>query len=324
MFIGEMFCIFAYLYSRYKQRKEYGDKLTEEEKEAVKKGLSLHFNPLWFVIPALFDVVSSTMMYIGLTSVNASVMQIISCTILVWIALFSYVYLGRRYKTFQYVGLCILFVGVGIVSCNSILNAESKGDNKPFGIIMLVLSMIFAALLMITEEKLLNKYYAHPLQIVGIEGTTGLFVYTIGMVVLYYIPCDMNPDTCPYGRIEDAPRALKEIASSGVLLFWVVVTVISLGVFNFLGVSLTKYASATHRGAVNAVRPFVVWIACLVIQWEKFSTLQLLGYFVTVYGMLLYYGILPLKVWELFSHKKPEEAEGTKSLTESSTKEING
>lgn len=316
-----MCCIFAYFYIRYKQRKEYGDKPTEEEQEAVKKGLKLSFNPLWFSIPALFDVVSSTMMYIGLTSVNASVMQIIGCTILVWVALFSYVYLGRRYKTYQYAGLIILFVGVGVVSCNSILNSDSKGENKPSGVIMLVLSMIFAAIMMITEEKLLSKFYAHPLQIVGIEGTTGLLIYTIGMIVMYFIPCDKNPGSCPYGRLEDAPRALKEMATYGLLMFWVIVTIISLGIFNFLGVSLTKYASATHRGAVNAVRPFVVWIVCLIIQWENFSWLQLCGYFVTVYGMILYYGIIPLNICTL-CRKKPDEAEINQSLTDTENKEI--
>ncbi len=305
MFIGEFCCLFAYLWIRYQQRKKYGNELTEDEKKAQQEGLALKFSPFWFCIPAAFDICSSTLMYMGLTMVNASVMQIINCTMLVWTALFSYIYLKQRYLLVQYVGLITLFCGVILVGVGTIISSEKKttltedsAGKEVLGVILLIVAMIFAGMLMVAEGKLLKMFYAHPLQIVGVEGATGLGAYIVILLVLYVLP----------GRIEDSPLALKQICSNGLLAFLVVATVSSLGTFNYFGVSLTKYASATHRAAVNAVRPFVVWIVCLIIRWEDFILLELFGYFVAVYGMLLYYKIVPLAFWTIFKKAEPEPA----------------
>jgi len=320
MFIGEMCCIFAYFYIRRKERNEYGDQPTPDEKEAAAKGLITNYNQIWLCIPAIFDVIASTLMYMGLAMVDASIMQIIYCTTLVWTAVFSYTYLGRRYKAFQYIGLSILLAGVLVVGFNSMSkDSGSSSQTSVFGVICLVLSMIFAGMVMVSEEKIVTKYYAHPLQLVGVEGATGLLIYTLALFALYYIPCEPNikNDFCPYGRLEDVPRALMEICSSGMLIFAVICTIASLGSFNGFGVALTKNASATHRMAVNAVRPFVVWGFCLVIGWEKFDWIQLLGYIIAVYGMLTYYGLIPLNPFKLCAKKEEEEQteETKKALT---------
>ncbi len=321
MFVGEMCCIFAYFYTRSKQKRQYGDSLSPDEQAAVNKGLILNYSPFWFAIPACFDALSTTLMYIGLNSVAASVMQIINCTVLVWIAVFSIIYLKRKYTAAQYVGLASLFIGVLIVAVGAIMNSKgsSSGQTTPFGVICLIISVILAGMLMVAEEKIFTKFYAHPLQVVGTEGATGLAIYTIALFVLYNIKCTPDPDSsfCPYGVMEDTPRALKEIFSNWTLLIAVIVTITSLGTFNFFGVSLTKYASATHRGAVNSVRPFTVWITCLLIKWEEFSVIQLIGYIVSVYGMVVYYGILPLNPANLCKSKEETEGEDQKKMIES-------
>eukprot|EP01022_Parablepharisma_sp_SALTPOND_P020203 TRINITY_DN3603_c0_g1_i2.p1 TRINITY_DN3603_c0_g1~~TRINITY_DN3603_c0_g1_i2.p1 ORF type:complete len:379 (+),score=15.68 TRINITY_DN3603_c0_g1_i2:454-1590(+) len=319
MFVGELCCIVGYFYVRYRQRKEYGNELTPDEKEASGKGLILNYNPLWLAIPALFDCLASTLMYVALTSVDASVLQIINCTILVWIAIFSIIYLKRRYSLSQYIGLAALFAGVSLVAVGAMIRGGAEtGQTKPFGIICAILSVMFFGLQMVAEEKLLSIYYAEPLKMVGIEGGTGLAVYTVALFVLYYIPCTPDPDTafCPYGVMEDVPRALRELGSNWLLVLTILATITSLGGFNYFGVSLTKYASATHRGAVNAVRPFTVWIVCLLVQWETFFYLQLIGYLISVYGMLVYYGILPLNIFNLCKSKPEPESEDTAKMIE--------
>lgn len=306
MFIGEMCCIFAYLFMYRKQRSEYGENLTDDEKAALQKGVSLRFSPLWFAIPACFDTMSTTLMYVGLSSIDASVMQIINCTILMWIAFFSIIYLKRRYTRQQYIGLAALVVGVAVVAAGAIMNrGESKSSNSPFGIICSVLSVVFGGMLMVSEEKLLTVFYAHPLQIVGTEGAAGLSMFAVLLVIFYFIPCTPSANFCSYGILEDTPRAIMEIGSSGLLFGMVLLAIASLGFFNYFGVSLTKSASATHRGAVNAVRPFTVWIFCLIVKWEVFTWMQLVGYLISVYGMLLYYGIIPLNP---FAKKNKEVA----------------
>ena len=284
-----MFCMIAYFFIYKKQRAA-----SEGESAALVKGLSLSFNPLWFVIPACFDAISTTLMYIGLVSIDASVMQIINCTILIWIAFFSIIYLKRRYTREQYIGLAALLIGVATAAISAIIKGSGKSVNSSFGVICSVLAMVFGGLSMVSEEKLLSIFNIHPLQVVGIEGTAGFCIFTILLIIFYFIPCTPTKNFCFHGRLEDTPRAFMEIGSNNFLLSMVILATISLGFFNYFGVSLTKYASATHRGAANGVRPFIVWIFCLIAGWEEFTLIQLIGYLIAVYGMLLYYGIIPL------------------------------
>lgn len=58
---------------------------------------------------------------------------------------------------------------------------ESAGDaeTKPLGIILLVISQLFAGSMYIVEEKLLGQYYLDPLKVVGLEGCWGVLMYAI-------------------------------------------------------------------------------------------------------------------------------------------------
>jgi len=307
MFIGEMCCIFVYFYLYRKQVREHGTELTEEEKKAVSKGLKLKFSPFWFSIPACFDFLASTMLYIALVIVDAGVVQIIACSTLIWVGIFSFIFLKRRYTVQQYLGMGILLVGVSIVAVSSTLLREgATSQNHPFGIFIMILAVVFVGLLMVSEEMLLKVYYAHPLQIVGIEGATGLAMYCVLLFAFYFIRCNPDDDIsfCPYGRLEDTPRAVMMLGMNPLLLITAVGTIGSLAFFNYFGVSLTKYASATHRGVINAIRPFSVWMISITLEWEQFKISVLIGYLIAVIGMLLYYGVIPL-----FGEKKSNPKE---------------
>lgn len=319
MFIGEMCCIFVYLVMYRRQVREYGANLSPDEEQALGKGLKIRYSPLWFGIPGCFDVLASTMMYMALVSIDASVMQIISCTTLVWVAVFSILFLKRRYTVQQYVGMGVLILGVGIVAVGTMIVRGKGSQNSPFGVVMMILSVIFVGMVMVSEEKLFMRFSAHPLQVVGIEGATGLSIYLVLLIILYFIPCTPNPSTgfCPHGRFEDTPRAVMELGTNLKLFLAALCTVTSLGLYNYFGVSLTKYASATHRGVINAIRPCSVWAFSLMFGWEKFAVHLLIGYIIAVYGMLLYYNIIPLNPFKRCCSKETsgESIEGERALT---------
>ncbi len=307
VFMGETLCLTLYFYTRHQRDQKYGSRLAPDEKAAVARGLTLAYNPLVFGIPVVFAIVSNALSYIGLANVRASVMQITMCTMIAWTAAFSFVFLKRRYSKTQYLALAAMVAGVSIVGLDAMLYNTEKGESTLFGIVCVIFSMMFIAMFFVVEEKLLSRYYAPPLQVVGVEGAIGAAACMLGLVAMYYFHCTPDPSThsCPYGRFEDVPRALKEIGSNIMLGVAVVMMILSLGTYNAFGVTLTKYASATHRVAVNAVRPFAVWIVSMALGWEKFSGLQLAGYIMAIYGMLLYYSLIPLKIWKLcVDHKE--------------------
>lgn len=74
-------------------------------------------------------------------------------------------------------------------------------------------------------------------------------------------------------------------------------TVVSIAFFNFAGISVTKEISATSRMVLDSVRTVVIWAFSLLIEWEKFHYLQLLGFVVLLFGMFLYNNIIVLQTY---------------------------
>jgi hypothetical protein len=69
-------------------------------------------------------------------------------------------------------------------------------------------------------------------------------------------------------------------------------TIISISFFNFAGISVTKQISATTRTVLDSVRTFIIWIFSLGIGWQKFSPIQMAGFFVLILGMFLYNNVI--------------------------------
>lgn len=69
-------------------------------------------------------------------------------------------------------------------------------------------------------------------------------------------------------------------------------TIVSIAFFNFAGISVTKQISATTRTVLDSIRTFVIWIFSLLIKWQEFNGIQLLGFIVLMLGMFLYNNVI--------------------------------
>jgi FtsH-binding integral membrane protein len=46
--------------------------------------------------------------------------------------------------------------------------------------------------------------------------------------------------------------------------------VLSIAFFNFFGLSVTKYMSATHRMVLDSLRTIIIWAVSLLVGWQSF------------------------------------------------------
>ena len=67
---------------------------------------------------------------------------------------------------------------------------------------------------------------------------------------------------------------------------------ISIGGFNFFGLSVTRSVSATARSTIDTCRTLFIWIVSLGLGWETFKWLQILGFALLVYGTFLFNDIV--------------------------------
>ena len=78
MFIGEVIWLPIYLFLKYKDIRKYKSKYnTPGAIEAQNMDLKLDINIWWFAIPCWFDIIASTLMFVGLTMIAASVYQML-------------------------------------------------------------------------------------------------------------------------------------------------------------------------------------------------------------------------------------------------------
>ena len=76
---------------------------------------------------------------------------------------------------------------------------------------------------------------------------------------------------------------------------------------------MTKELSATTRMVLDSVRTLVIWAVSMIIGWQQFYYLQLIGFCILILGMMLYNDIVILPVIRLVAIKlgvlQPEVAE---------------
>ena len=308
MFNGELLCLLFYWIKEGRFKKNIkSEKLIQSEKEKKQPKI------WYFLFPALFDIMGTTISSISLTFLPSSIYQMFRGAIIIFTCSGSMLFLKSKFYRHHFFGIFIVVIGLCIVGLNAILNGNNAtGENPAFGIFLAILSQVFSSLLLITEEKLLKGYETPPLKAVGLEGMWGVCVYIILLFGFYFIKCDEWPEFLQNGvcirdsvdendysiRFENALFALKQIYHSTELKCYLSLYVLSIAFFNFSGLTISKNVSSTARTIVDTMRTIVIWVFFLTMPFvpeetkETFSWLQLLGFSILILGSVIYNEIL--------------------------------
>lgn len=201
MFCGESLC-FGLLYIK---RRIYGHEnkaILEENaavplspgmQQAVAKKKLVTINPLWLAIPAACDFTGSTLMFVALTMVPASVYQMMRGAIVIITAFFSKWFLGKKLYKHHWWSLVLVFLGVFEVGWVSTWEKyavpSSTGGSEIMGIALLMASQCCIGVMFVVEEKLLSDYYLDPFTVVGNEGMWGLCYYLAVLPLMEMVHC---------------------------------------------------------------------------------------------------------------------------------------
>lgn len=309
MFNGELLCLLIYWIKegRLKKRKQSEALIPSDGKEKNKKEAKIWY----FLFPALFDILGSSINSISLSFLPSSIYQMFRGATIIFTCIASIIFLKSKYYRHHFLGIMIVIAGLVIVGINAVLNGKgTSGENPGFGIFLVILSQLFSSFLFITEEKLLKGYETPPLKAVGLEGMWGVFCYIFLLIIFYFIRCEEWPnflkDVCILDtgtneiRFENAIFAVKQIYESTQLKCFLSLYVLSIAFFNFSGLTISKNVSSTARTIVDTLRTIVIWVFFLTMPFvpedtkETFSWLQLLGFSILILGGVIYNEILVL------------------------------
>ena len=89
-------------------------------------------------------------------------------------------------------------------------------------------------------------------------------------------------------HFEDSVAALRDMGHHAGLLAYSLGGVISIAFFNFFGVSITKHLNAATRMVLDSCRTIVVWAASLILKWETFCYIDIIGFVVLIAGTVVF------------------------------------
>ncbi|KAI4179833.1 MAG: hypothetical protein L6R41_007614 [Letrouitia leprolyta] len=285
-------------------------------------------------IPACCDLTGTTLMNVGLLFVAASIYQMTRGALILFVGLFSVLFLHRRIFLYQWSALFIVVIGVAIVGLAGAIapNPQAQPDPRSLtettilflrevpqqlkaaavspsalqtvlGVLMIAGAQIFTATQFVSEEWILENYALEPLKVVGWEGTFGFLVTLIGMIVLHFAVG--QTDAGRYGYF-DMQEGWREITHYRAIAVTSILIMISIGGFNFFGLSITRSVSATARSIIDTCRTLFIWIVSLGLGWETFKWLQIVGFALLVYGTFLFNDIVQPPLRACIPRRKTE------------------
>lgn len=172
---------------------------------------------LLLALPACCDIAGTTLMNVGLLFVAASIYQMTRGALVLFVGLFSVLFLKRHLGAWKWASLIIVVVGVGVVGLAGVVEQkkprvpgedagstylvmqlgkrlvedvkiaaqEHSAAQTVVGVLLIAGAQIFTATQFVLEESIMERYALDPLKVVGWEGLFGFIVTLIGMGILH-------------------------------------------------------------------------------------------------------------------------------------------
>ncbi|EEP77239.1 conserved hypothetical protein [Uncinocarpus reesii 1704] len=289
---------------------------------------------LLLAAPACCDISGTTLMNVGLLFVVASIYQMTRGALVLFVGLFSVLFLRRRLYMYQWMALVCVVFGVGLVGlAGAIFNdhhepieaspkdviqlisraaqevhatAKSPEAVKVIvGVLLIAGAQIFTATQFVLEEWILERYAMDPLKVVGWEGIFGTILTFVGMVLLH-----LTIGRTEHGRYGyfDAAEGWRNMTTNRTVALSSFLIMISIGGFNYFGLSVTRTVSATSRSTIDTSRTLFIWLVSLGLGWESFKWLQVVGFMMLVYGTFLFNDIINPPLKACLPKRMPDEA----------------
>ncbi|KAF2152039.1 hypothetical protein K461DRAFT_279568 [Myriangium duriaei CBS 260.36] len=272
---------------------------------------------LLLALPACCDIAGTTLMNVGLLFVAASIYQMTRGALVLFVGLFSVLFLKRHLGFWKWMSLIIVVIGVALVGMagyferknakvpmegESLVHAmkdvavhvarnvvvmakEHTAAETVVGVLLIAGAQIFTASQFVLEESIMEKYAMDPIKVVGWEGTFGFLVTLIAMGILHAV---VGRTEAGQGGYFDARQGFYEMFHHRAIAVTSVLIMISIGGFNFFGLSVTRTLSATARSTIDTCRTLFIWLVSLGLGWETFKWLQVPGFALLVYGTALF------------------------------------
>jgi drug/metabolite transporter (DMT)-like permease len=191
-------------------------------------------------LPAVCDICATTLMNAGLLLVAASIYQMTRGALVLFVGIFSVVFLRRHLHLFQWLSLVGVVLGVAVVGLAGAIwpdqpvrsgeehatEGMSSTAMAVVGVTLIAGAQIGTATQFVLEEWMLENSPIAPIKVVGWEGIFG-FVVTVLLMVIGHLAIGQT-DAGRYG-IFDMKEGLRQMIENRELAITSVLIMISIG-----------------------------------------------------------------------------------------------
>jgi drug/metabolite transporter (DMT)-like permease len=271
-------------------------------------------NPSWTTIkavafPASLDLLGTVLGNVGLLWVDSSIYQMTRGSVVVFSAILSVKFLGRKLRSFHYWAIIFVIIAVILVGLAGIESGSGStgGSEVILGLGLILLAQAVGAVQFIAEENLMNNPNTtlDPVALVGYEGLWGILYFIVLAPILTATPrSSMAISSVWHENFIDTFVQLSNSSGLCLLSFGYFCAII---VYNVSANFVTQCLSAVVRSILEACRVMGVWIMCLLFfyvgtstveaigeKWTNWSFLQLFGFMCLLYGTFAYKGLVKI------------------------------
>eukprot|EP00033_Pygsuia_biforma_P000188 GCRY01000237.1.p1 GENE.GCRY01000237.1~~GCRY01000237.1.p1 ORF type:complete len:410 (+),score=80.66 GCRY01000237.1:2-1231(+) len=261
-------------------------------------------------IPSFCDLLASVTQGIGLLWVTASVYQMLRGALLFFGAVWSIIFLKRKLKSFQWLGITFVIIALFMVGSASIFG-DSSG-NKPawylelIGVLLIIVAQAIQAGQIVIEDFLMSNIDCDPMVVVGFEGLWGTIMMLVFLVIVQFTPSSGGDFSHVYH--EDSIDSIHMIGNSTAIQILVIVYGFAILGLNVCGMKVTQRTQAVVRTITESVRTLGIWVVDLLAyyllghyyghqymldhssaeKWTAWSFLQLFGFMFMIAGVFTY------------------------------------
>jgi len=261
------------------------------------------------VMPAVTDLLATTLYMIGLLYVSVSIYQLIRCLVIVFTAILKRTVLGVQLPTHSWVGVCINAASVGLVSGSALFDPH-VGTNPLLGIALVIGGAILNATQFVLEEKVMGDDDTPPLVVVGLEGFWG----TVLMNAIMFPIARRLPGNDTGGCYENFVDNVYMIFHNSNIGWMCLAYLIAITSYNISAIFITFLLESVWRSILENFRPCAVWGTQLFLfyvvtnggfgeQWTIYSWLELAGMIGLMAGTATYNGNLK---WPCLNYESNE------------------
>lgn len=225
-------------------------------------------------------------------------------SILFFSSLLSVIFLRRRLRCHNWIGLAVSCTALALVGLSSVWSREDKAEQGSrvctlamhlVGIGLIIIGQVVCATQYVVEEHLLKPpNTAAPLVLVGLEGVWGSLVMICAILPLFQFLPGNDVDN----RYENTLDTLVKVENSPLLIWFMIVAFFAVLIYNIVGIMITAESSCIHHTFLDAMRTILIWAASIVAfyvfdpaygeAWTVYGWLQLCGFALLVLGQMIY------------------------------------